>query len=66
MDLRFHYFAAAQTARANAHALVALGRLGVHRTKIDVPAPFGDVVRVADFITRERLLAADLTNLCHG
>ena len=40
--------------------------LGVYRTQVDVPAPLGDIVRVADAVSRLRLLAADIALLCHG
>ena len=66
MGLRLHYFTAAQTAGAHTHALVAMRGFGVYRTKINVPAPLSDIVRVADFIAGKRLLAANFTNLCHG
>ena len=58
-------FAAAQAGRADANALALARDLGVHRTQVDVPAPLGDVVRVADAVSRLRLLAADFTLLCH-
>lgn len=59
------YFAAAQAAGANPHALVAGLGLGMHRAQIDVPAPTGDVVRVTDVVTELRAFAADFTDLCH-
>src|SRR5260370_42562446 len=58
-------FAAAQAGGADAHALALAVDLGVHRAQIDVPAPLGDVVGVADAVSRLRLLAADITLLCH-
>ena len=64
-NLRFDDLAAAQAGGANAH----LARSAVHarpyRPQVHVPAPLGDVVRVADVVARPRLLAADFTNLCH-
>ena len=63
--LGFNDFAAAQAGRADAHALRGRAHAGVHRTQIDVPAPLGDVVRVADAVSRLRLLAADIALLCH-
>jgi len=63
--LRFDDFAAAQAGRADADALSLAIDLGVHRTQVDVPAPLGDVVGVADAVSRLRLLAADFTLLCH-
>ena len=64
--LRFDDFAAAQAGRADADPLPLPRYLGVHRTQVDVPAPLGDVVGVADAVSRLRLLAADITLLCHG
>jgi len=61
----FYDFAAAQAVGANADALVGAVHLGVYRAQIDVPAPSAHVVRVADGISGQRLLAADITNLCH-
>jgi hypothetical protein len=63
--LRFNDFAAAQAGRANADALSLSVHFCVHRTQVDVPAPFRHVVRVADAVPRLRLLAADITLLCH-
>jgi hypothetical protein len=63
--LRLGDFAAADAGGADAHALALARDLGVHRTQIDVPAPLGDVMRVADAVSRLRLLAADITLLCH-
>ena len=63
--LRFYNFAAAQAGRADAHALTLTRNFRVHWFQIDVPAPLGDVVGVADAVSRLRLLAADITLLCH-
>ena len=64
-DLRLGDLAAAQAVGADAHALVAMRRFGVHRAQIDVPAPLGDVMRVTDVVSRTRPFAANFTNLCH-
>jgi hypothetical protein len=64
-QLSFDDFAAAQAASADAHALPLSVYLGMNRTQIDVPAPLRDVVRVADMVSRLRLLPADFTFLCH-
>jgi hypothetical protein len=64
--LRFDDFAAAQAGRADADAFPLARDLGVHRTQVNIPAPLGDVMRVADVVSRLRLLAADITLLCHG
>src|SRR5450631_4580039 len=63
--LRLDDFTAAQAGRADAHTLGGRAHTGVHRTQVDVPAPLGDVVRVADAVSRLRLLAADIALLCH-
>jgi len=63
--LRFDDFAAAQAGGADADALGCLAYAGVHWAQIDVPAPLGDVVSVADAVPELRLLAADITLLCH-
>ena len=63
--LGFDDFSAAQAGRAYADALSLSANLGVHRTQVDVPASLGDVVGVADAVSRLRLLAADITLLCH-
>ena len=64
-DLRLDDLAAAQAVGADAHALVAVRSLGVHRAQIDVPAPLSNVMRVTDVVSRTRPFAANFTNLCH-
>ena len=66
VNLCLHYFAAAQAGSADANALGGALYLGPHRAEVDVPAPAGHVVGVTDGISEMRLLAADITNLCHG
>jgi hypothetical protein len=61
--LRLNHFAAAQAGGANAHALGGCAHAGVYGAKIDVPAPLGDVVGVADAVSGLRLLTADFTLL---
>jgi len=63
--LSFYDFAGTQATSANADALANTLYLGVDRTQIDVPAPLGHVVGVADVITGARTFAANLTYLCH-
>jgi hypothetical protein len=63
--LRLDDFAAAQAGSADAHALALSVYLGVYRLQVDVPAPLGHIVSVADAVSRERLAAADITLLCH-
>jgi hypothetical protein len=58
-------FPASQARRAHADPLAAALNLGVDRAQIDVPAPLGHVVGVADVISKLRPLAADFTYLCH-
>jgi hypothetical protein len=36
-----------------------------HRAQIHVPAPLGDVMGMADIVSKLRPFAANLTNLCH-
>ncbi len=59
-------FAAAQARCADADSFSLSVNLGMHWTQVDVPAPFGHVVGVADAVSRLRFLAADFTLLCHG
>lgn len=63
--LGFYDFAAAQAGRANADTFPLTLNLGVDRAQIDVPAPFGHIVGVADVIPKLRPFAANLANLCH-
>ena len=63
--LRLNDFTAAQAGRADAHPLGGRAHPSVHRTQVNIPAPLGDVVRVTDAVSRLRLLAADITLLCH-
>ncbi|MCU1268881.1 MAG: hypothetical protein JWN74_175 [Acidobacteriaceae bacterium] len=64
-DLRLNDFAAAQAGGADADTLARALHFGVDRAQIDVPAPLGHVVGVADVISKLRPFAADLANLCH-
>ena len=64
-ELSLDDFAAAKAGRADADTFSLAIDLGVHRAEVDVPAPFGDVVGVADAVSRLRLLTADITLLCH-
>ena len=63
--LRLNDFAAAEAGGADADALSLTSYFRVHWTQVDVPASLGDVVRVTDAVSRLRLLAADITLLCH-
>ena len=65
MGSSFLDFAAAQAGSAHANALGCSLHPGVNRTKIDVPAPLGDVVGVADVISKLRSLAAHIAYACH-
>ena len=57
--------AAAQTRGADANALCPAFHFGTDGAQIDVPAPLGHVMGVADVVSKLRPLAANLTNLCH-
>ena len=61
--LRLDDFAVAEAGGADADALALSGHFGVHRAQVDVPAPLGDVVGVADAVARLRLLAANFALL---
>jgi hypothetical protein len=63
--LRFLNFAAAQAGRAHTYPLGRALHFRVDRAQIDVPAPLGHVMGVADVISELRPLAANFTNLCH-
>jgi hypothetical protein len=63
--LRLDDFAAANAGSAGPYALGGRPNAGVHGTQIHIPAPLRDVVRVADAVSELRLLAADITLLCH-
>jgi hypothetical protein len=62
-DLRFDDFAAAQAGGADAHALGGRADPSMDRPQVDVPAALGDIVRVADAVSRLRLFAADNSKL---
>src|SRR5215475_14289184 len=65
-SLGFYDFAAAQAGGADANPLGRTLHLCVDRAKVDVPAPLGHVVGVADVIPKLRPLAADFAYLRHG
>ena len=65
-NLRFNHFAAAQAGGADADAFGGGAHFGVDRAQVDVPAPLGHVVGVADIVSELRPLAAEITNMCHG
>jgi hypothetical protein len=50
---------------ANSHAFMGAFHHSLHATKIGIPAPTRDVVRVTDRISKERLLTANITSQCH-
>ena len=63
--LSLNHFAAAEAGSTHAYALGGSAHAGMHRTQVHIPAPLGDVMRVADSVSKLRLLAADFTLLCH-
>ena len=65
VGLGFYDLATAQAGSAHANTLARPAHLGPHRSQIDIPPPFGHVVRVANIIPKLRPFAADITNLCH-
>ena len=64
--LRFNHFAATQAGGADADALGRSAHFGMDRAQVNVPAPLGHVVSVANIVSELRPLAADITNVCHG
>ena len=64
-SLSLNDFSAAQAGSADADPLALAVDLGMDRPQVDVPAPLGHVMGVADAVSRLRLLAADITLLCH-
>jgi hypothetical protein len=64
-ELRLDYLARFNAPRTDPNPLAAAGDLGLNGTKIDIPAPLGNIVRMRDLITELRTLAADCTNLSH-
>jgi hypothetical protein len=63
--LRLDHFTATQARGAYPHPLGGSAHAGVYWTQIHVPAPFGNVMGVADAVSRLRFLTADITFLCH-
>ena len=61
----FRDFTAAQAGGADADALGGRTYASAHRAQIDVPAPPGHIMRVADVVSELRPFAANITNLCH-
>ena len=63
--LGLYDFAGTQAAGAYADALTYTLDFGVNRTQVNIPAPLGHVVGVADVISKLRPSAADITCMCH-
>ena len=59
-------FTVANARRANAYALTGAVHKRAHRLQIEVPAPFRNVMSVADLIAECRLPATYCAYLCHG
>jgi hypothetical protein len=64
-SLGFDDLAALDAAGADAQFLRAALNLGLHRAKIDAPAPPRHIVRMRDIVSELRAFAADLTDLSH-
>jgi hypothetical protein len=65
LALRLDYLTRFNAPGADPNPLAAARDLGLNRTKIDIPAPLGNIVRMRDLITELRTLAADCTHLSH-
>ena len=63
--LRFLYFPTLQAACADADTPVRSLNYGANRAQIHVPAPLGDVMGVADIVSKLRPFAADFAYACH-
>jgi len=63
--LRFHDFAAAQARSAYANPFGRAFDPCADGAQVDVPAPAGHVMGVADDVSELRLFTADITNLGH-
>ena len=61
----FLNFAGADAGCTNANSAASPIHQGANRLQIDIPAPLGYVVGVADPIAELGAPSADLTNLCH-
>ena len=64
-DLSFNNFTAAYAGGADADTFCHALDLGPHGAKVNVPAAPGHVMGVTNDVAKTRLLAANLTNLCH-
>jgi hypothetical protein len=65
-SLGLNHFTAAQAGGAHAHAPRTGANPRMNWAQIDVPTPLSNVMGVADAVSCLRLLAADITLLCHG
>src|SRR5207248_1062008 len=64
--LRLRNLTALQAISADAHPLGCAVHTRAHRPQINVPAAIAHVVRMRNVVAELRLLAANITNLCHG
>ena len=51
--------------RADPQPLAGAFDQGSHRLQIDIPAPLGDIVSVADAVAELRPATTNFANLCH-
>ena len=63
--LCFYNLTAAQAGSTDADALSLSTNFGVYRTQVDVPAPLGDIVGVADAVAELRTAATNFANFRH-
>ena len=65
IPLGFLYFPTSKAGRAHTDSLGCALDFGVDRAQIDVPAPLGHVMSVADVVSKLRPFAANFAYLCH-
>jgi hypothetical protein len=61
----FLHLAGTDTGRADSDFLAAAVDQGANGLEVEVPAPLGDIMRVADPVAELRPAAANFTKLCH-
>ena len=65
-QLRLDYLTRFNAPGADPNPFAAARDLSLNRTKIDIPAPLGNIVRMRDLVTELRTFAAEFANLSHN